>query len=161
MTRYYLIATALVVLFGSIVFAHRLTRPNLHIVAQVAAPPRPETPARSANATAPPFSGQGSWVLSALPGCFDEQSVTRGPAAELAARVPPAAARVASGTTLRAGDCTLVVRRRDIWIARGSDHLRVPPDSALYAVDGEYELVTHDGPTLELRRYTLLPAAAG
>ena len=151
--RYYLIATAIVVAIGGLLFAHRLAPPDLRIVAKPTGTPTVETHVAEAPATAPPFSGQGPWVLSALPGCFDEQSRVSGPAAALLAKVPPAAERIAPGTTLRAGDCTLIVRAHDIWVARGPDRLRVPPDAALYRIGGGLTLVARSGGRIEIRRY--------
>jgi hypothetical protein len=152
--RYYIIATAIVVVFGSIVFAHRLARPDLKISARPTGTPTVET--RSAPepaATARPFSGQGPWVLSALPACFDEQSRISGPVAEVRAKLPPAADRIAPGTTLAVGACTLTVRAADIWVDRGPDRLRVPPQAALYRVDGHLVLAARSGGRLEIRRY--------
>lgn len=152
MTRYYLVATAIVVLIGSIVFAHRLTQPDLQISAPAHGTPSAEHETASAS-TPPPFRGQGPWVLSALPGCFDEQSRVRGPAAELAAKIPPAAERIAPGTVVMSGDCTVLVRAHDIWVARGTDRLRVPPEAALYRVGGRLVLTARTGKELEIRRY--------
>jgi hypothetical protein len=151
--RYYLIATAIVVVFGSIVFAHRLIAPDLRISAQPTGTPTVERHVAEASATPRPFSGQGPWVLSALPACFDEQSRVSGPFAAVAAKLPPAADRIAPGTTLQVAACTLSVRARDIWVDRGPDRLRVPPDAALYRVDGHLVLAVHTGTQLEIRRY--------
>jgi hypothetical protein len=151
--RYYLIATAIVVAIGGIVFAHRLAAPDLKISAQPSGTPTVETHVAEAPATPRPFTGQGPWVLSALPGCFDEQSRLRGPSVEVAPKLPPAANRIAPGTTLRVGDCTLVVRARDIWVERGGDRLRVPPEAALYRVAGRLTLAVRTGRQLEIRRY--------
>jgi hypothetical protein len=151
--RYYLIATAIVLAIGGLVFAHRLAPPDLRIAAEPTGTPTVETHVAETPATAPPFTGQGPWVLSALPGCFDEQSRVRGPAAALGAAVPPAADRIAAGSVLRVGDCRLDVRSNDIWVARGADHLRVPPDAALYRVGGRLTLAVRSGSVLEVRRY--------
>ncbi len=153
MIRYYLIAAAIVVTIGSLVFAHRLAPPDLRIAATIAAPPKAEDRIAAPAVSAEPFSGQGPWVLSALPGCFDEQSRLRGPAAALRPKVPAEADRIVLGTTLRSGDCTLTVGAHDIRVARGTDRLRVPPDAALYRVDGHLTLVVRSGPELEIRRY--------
>jgi hypothetical protein len=153
MIRYYLIATAIVVVIGGIVFAHRLATPNLKISAQASGTPTVETRVTEAPSTPRPFSGQGPWVLSALPECFDETSRVRGPAGTLGAKVPSPGDRIAPGTTLRAGDCTLLVRAHDIWVDRGADRLRVPPDAALYRVDGHLTLIVRTGAQLEIRRY--------
>lgn len=153
MFRYYLIATAIVVAFGSIVFAHRLAPPDLRISAQPSGTPTVERHVAEAPATARPFTGQGPWVLSALPDCFDEQSRISGPLRALAPKLPPAADRIAAGTLLHSGDCTLLVRAGDIWVSRGLDRLRVPPAAALYRVDGRLVLSVRTGDQLEIRRY--------
>jgi hypothetical protein len=151
--RYYLIATAIVVLIGSVVFAHRLAPPDLRIAARPTGTPTVETHVAEVPATARPFTGQGPWVLSALPGCFDEQSRVSGPVAALEPRLPPPGDRISPGTTLQAGDCTVQVRARDIWVDRGSDRLRVPPDAALYRVAGRLVLAVRSNGQLEIRRY--------
>jgi hypothetical protein len=151
--RYYLIATLIVIAIGGIVYAHRLAAPNLRISAKPAGTPTVETHVRAAAATAPPFTGQGPWVLSALPACFDEQSRTIGPYAELAANVPPAEDRIPAGTTLQVADCAVTVRPRDLWVERGPDRLRVPPVAALYRVAGRLVLTVRTGKQLEIRHY--------
>jgi hypothetical protein len=151
--RYYIIATAIVVVFGGIVFAHRLAQPDLQISAQPTGTPTVETHYAEAPATARPFTGQGPWVLSALPGCFDEQSRVSGPFAAVRAKLPPEADRIAPGTSLQVAACTLVVRARDIWVERGPDRLRVPPEATLYRVDGHLVLAVRTGTQLEIRRY--------
>ena len=155
MTRYYLLATLIVVLVGSVLFAHRLAPPDLRISAKPTGTPTVESPGRPGTPEPTPggFTGQGPWVLSALPGCFDEQSRVRGPAAALAGKVPPPADRIAPGTTFRSGDCTVIVRSSDIWIERAADRLRVPSPAVLYRDAGELVLVARDGGTLEIRRY--------
>jgi hypothetical protein len=154
MTRYYLLAMAIVVLVGSAIVAHRLPAPDLRIVSEATGTPSagravPSEPPRSP----PPFRGEGSWVLSALPGCFDERSRVRGPAAALAPKLPSEAQRIAPPATLRAGACTIVVRAHELWVDRGPDRMRVPPDAALYRVDGRLTLVVRSGDTVEIRRY--------
>jgi hypothetical protein len=153
MIRYYVIATLIVVVFGSIVFAHRLAAPDLKISAQPSGTPTVERHLAEAPGTARPFTGQGPWVLSALPSCFDEQSRVSGPYAELAPKLPPAGDRIAPGTTLTVGDCSIRVRERDIWVDRKGDRLRVPPDAKLYRVDGRLTLAVRSGRQLEIRRY--------
>jgi hypothetical protein len=151
--RYYLIATAIVVVIGGLLFAHRLAAPDLQISAQPTGTPTVETRVSAAPATPRPFSGQGPWVLSALPACFEEQSRARGPATALAAKLPPDTERVAPGTTLHAGPCTVIVRAHDIWVERGDDRLRVPPEAALYRTAGRFTLAVRTGADLEIRRY--------
>ncbi len=154
MTRYYLLATLIVVVFGSIVFSQRLKPPDLRISAQATGTPTVESPTRpGARSTPDTFSAEGPWVLSALPGCFDEQSRVRGPAAELAAKVPPSAERIAAGTMVKSGACTVTVRAHDLIVSRGGDRLRVPPDAALYREGRQLTLVVRSGSTIEIRRY--------
>jgi hypothetical protein len=152
--RYYVIAALIVVALGSIVFAFRRTGPELQISAHASGTPTVET--RRAGEPAPtsrPFAGQGAWVLSALPECFDEQSRIRGPLAALRAKIPPPADRIAPGTVFRAGECTVSVRPHDLLVDRGADHVRVPPEAALYRAGGRLVLVARSGRTLEIRRY--------
>jgi hypothetical protein len=154
MARYYLAATVIVVLVGALLAAHRLGPPDLRIAGRGGGTPTVERPGSPAPArTPPPFRGTGTWVLSALPDCFDERARLRGTAAELAAKVPPAAERIAAPATVTAGPCTLHVEPHELWVERGVDRLRVPPDAALYRVDGRLTLVVRSGATLEIRRY--------
>jgi hypothetical protein len=151
--RFYLLAAAIVVLVGSIVAAHRFAAPDLRIHAESTGTPTVESRLPEPTSSPPPFAAQGSWVLSALPACFDERSRVRGPAAALAEKVPPPAARIDPPATLQAGDCTLIVRPHDLWVVRGDDRMRVPPEAALYRVDGRLILVVQSGSQLEIRRY--------
>jgi hypothetical protein len=151
--RYYLIATAIVVAIGGLVFARRLAPPDLRIVARPTGTPTTGRDLAEAPGTPPPFTGQGPWVLSALPECFDEQSRVRGPAADLQAKLPPAADRLPPGTALDVGPCRLTVGADDIRVQRGADRLLVPPRAALYRTGGRLILVARSGSTLEIRRY--------
>jgi len=45
------------------------------------------------------------------------------------------------------------VRPHDLIVRRGDDRLRVPPEAALYRVDGRLTLVARSGATVEIRRY--------
>ena len=154
MFRYYVIATLIVVAFGSVVFALRRPAPDLRISAPVAGgTPTVETRVPEVLVTPRPFTGQGPWVLSALPDCFDEQSRVSGPAAAVAAKLPPAGDRIAPGSTLHVKNCTLLVRAHDIWVDRGPDRLRVPPEARLYQVGGRLVLSARSDGQLEIRRY--------
>lgn len=154
MTRYYLLAMVIVVLVGSIIVAHRRPAPDLRIVSEpTGTPSAGSATASEPPRSPPPFAGEGTWVLSALPGCFDERSRVRGPAAALAAKLPPEAARVRPPAVLRVGPCTLIVRDHDLWVDRGPDRLRVPPEAALYREAGRLTLVVRSGGVVEIRRY--------
>jgi hypothetical protein len=157
--RFYLIATAIVALLGSVLFAHRLATGGWKMHVDTKAPP----PSAHGNSNAgfvvtpPPFfDGQGGWVLSALPDCFDQLSSTTGPSALVRGHVPAASLRVAPGTTLHAGDCSVLVRRDDIWVYRGRDRLRVPPDARLYRTASGTTLVYANAGRTEVRAYRVL-----
>jgi hypothetical protein len=154
--RYYLVATLIVVAIGSAVVAQRLMSRPEHPQRARALPP----PAVSSNANAgfvatpePYFVGQGGWVLSALPSCFTQRSSTEGPSALLVREIPQDALRVAPGTTLRSGSCTVLVRPHDIWVYRGGDRLRVPPEARLYHGPQGLTLVYQHGGRTEVRVY--------
>src|SRR5579875_993787 len=146
MWRYYAIATAIVVVLGAIAFTHRLLTGGTIRADRTTTRRANPGSANAGYVTTPPpfFTGQGDWVMSALPECFTQQSSAEGPSALVASQVPAAARRVRPGTTLRRGDCTVLVRRDDIWIRRGKDRLRVPPDARLYAAPGTSGLTLVD-----------------
>jgi hypothetical protein len=156
MWRFYAIATVIVFVIGSIVFAHRMVTNSWTL--------RPDTkstrPPSSGNGNngfittpSPSFVGQGSWVLSALPSCFVQQSAKEGPSRLLAHDLPAEKSRIAPGTTLHRGNCTVLVRTDDIWVTRGLDHLRVPPEARLYATPQGLTLVYRRGDWIEIRVY--------
>ena len=155
MLRYYLIATLIVVAIGSAVVAQRLLSRVEHRDAVRARPPAARSDANAGFVTTPDprFIGQGGWVLSALPGCFVQQSSIEGPSASLGRQVPGDALRIAPGTTLRRGSCTLMVRPHDIWVFRGADRLRVPPEARLYHGPQGLTLVYRHAGRTEVRVY--------
>ncbi|MGD0052142.1 MAG: hypothetical protein ABSD03_10060 [Vulcanimicrobiaceae bacterium] len=159
MWRYYLIATVLVVAVGSFAFALHLRR----AAAPNAAPMHEQAPVAGhaaaglagGGAARPPraFVGEGGWVLSALPDCFDQKSVIEGAALALTFDVPPARERLAPGTVLHRGPCTVHVRGDDVWVERGVDRLRVPPSARLYTTPTGLVLVYKHAGRTEIRRY--------
>lgn len=156
MTRYYLLAALIVVLAGSILVAHRLRPADLRIRADAAGTPTVETArAPEPRGSAPPFAGEGTWVLSALPACLVEGSRAAGPAAALRAGIPPAAARIVAPAVVRAGPCTILVRAHDVVAVRGPDRLRVPPEAALYRTGAGWTLVAAAAGRVEIRTYAL------
>ena len=159
MWRYYLIAALIVVVVGSALFAHRLASNGWKLNAQTTGPPPSAHPGPNAGFETTPepnFSGQGGWVLSALPGCFEQLSSIEGPSLSLTFHVPPARERIPPRTTLHSGNCTVLVRDHDIWIYRGNDRLRVPPEARLYdAKDGLTLVYDHAGQT-QVRNYRRL-----
>jgi hypothetical protein len=153
-----------VAIFGALAFAHRAGPPDLRITGKVSGTPTPtvERPdASGAPRAAGAFAASGSWTMSSLPDCFFEQERVRGGVAQLRGKFPPAAQRLAPGTVVRAGDCAIEVRDRELWISRGPDRLRVPPDARLYRHAGGLTLVVVDGGHAEIRRYSAdAPGAA-
>ncbi|HEY0394541.1 MAG TPA: hypothetical protein VGD01_08585 [Candidatus Elarobacter sp.] len=158
MLRYYALAALIVAALGSALFAHRLAMQGWKLRPDAKATPAPATAHGNANegfvATPEPyFAGQGGWVLSALPGCFDQLSSIEGPSLALTFHVPPPSQRVAPGTTLHSGNCRVLVRPHDLWVWRGKDRLRVPPEARLFdAKDGLTLVYEHAGKT-EVRVY--------
>jgi hypothetical protein len=156
MWRYYAIATVIVVAFGSVVLGHRIATGDWTMRVETRGTPS----SRQGNGnsgfvvTPPPsFVGEGPWVMSALPACFTQQSAKEGPSRLLRADVPQDALRIAPGTTLHRGNCTVMVRKDDIWIFRGPDRLRVPPEARLYnGPEGLTLVYRHNGRT-EVRVY--------
>ena len=156
MARFYLIATVIVVAFGSIVVANRLASNGWKLSAQARATPPPARGNANAGfvATPPPFfDGQGGWVLSALPGCFEQLSSIEGPSQALIFHVPPPRERIAPGTRIRSGNCTVLVRAHDVWVERGKDRLRVPPEARMFAAKPGLTLVYEHAGHTEVRVY--------
>ena len=156
MWRYYLIATVIVVAIGTVVFAHRLAALHDFDVRSRPNPSMTPTLTRGSGVRVTPaatFNGEGPWVLSALPGCFDQKSSIEGPSLQLTHHVPPDAQRIRTGTTLRRGNCTVVAGEHDVWVFRGADRLRVPPEAHLYDTPEGLTLVYEHGGRTEVRIY--------
>jgi hypothetical protein len=156
MLRYYAIAALIVAAVGSALFAHRLAMQGwkLHPDTRGARQPAPGNANEGFVTTPEPyFVGQGGWVLSALPGCFEQTSSIEGPSLALTFHVPPAPQRMPPGTTLRSGNCTVTVRAHDLWVWRGQDRLRVPPEARLFNAKDGLTLVYEHGGRTEVRVY--------
>lgn len=156
MARYYAIASVLVLAIGTAIFAHRQAGLRDFDVRGTPSPLMTPTITRGVGdeaATPAHFVGEGPWVLSALPGCFEQKSSIVGPSLQLTHHIPPDRERIRASTTLRRGNCTLVIRAHDVWVYRGTDRLRIPPEARLYAAPAGLTLVyEHDGRT-EVRIY--------
>jgi hypothetical protein len=159
MWRYYLIAALIVLAVGSVLFANRLASNGWKLNAQTPGSPPPAHPGPNEGFVTTPepnFSGQGGWVLSALPGCFEQLSSIEGPSLALTFHIPPARERILPGTSLRSGNCTILVRDHDVWIYRGGDRVRVPSEARLYGTkDGLTLVYDHAGRT-QVRIYRRL-----
>jgi hypothetical protein len=154
--RFFAAATLIVVTIGSLLFARRGGPPDLQITGKVSGTPTPT--AQGPDFAGTPvaqraFRGTGPWVMSSLPACFRERERVRGSVAELRPKFPPTSERVRPPAVVMSGDCTLTVRERELWIARGDDRLRVPPDAFLYRQAGGFTLVYIHGTQAEIRRY--------
>ncbi|HZW53270.1 MAG TPA: hypothetical protein VFF00_04500 [Candidatus Elarobacter sp.] len=156
MWRYYAVASLIVIAVGSALVAHRLALNGWKIHADATGKPSAAHGNSNEGFVATPepyFVGQGGWVLSALPGCFVQISAIEGPSQALAFHVPPQRTRIAPGISLRSGGCTVLVRAHDVWVYRGGDRLRVPPEARLFdAKDGLTLVYEHAGRT-EVRVY--------
>lgn len=146
MLRYFAIATVIVLTI--VVYVTARTRLGLpgHVNFWKVATPPPK---------ADDVTGNAPWALSALPDCFEQTSETTGSAAYVAARLPAGAQLVAAGTHLNYGPCTIFVRRDELLVTRGSDRLRVPPQTRLYRIDGTLALLRTSGTTTTLRIYDI------
>jgi hypothetical protein len=156
MLRYYAIAALIVAAIGSALFGHRLAMQGWKLHADTKGTPAPaHGNANEGFVTTPEpyFVGQGGWVLSALPGCFEQVSSIQGPSLALTFHVPPPSQRVAPGTTLRSGNCTVTVRPHDLWVWRGKDRLRVPPEARLFNAKDGLTLVYEHAGKAEVRVY--------
>lgn len=154
MWRYYAIATVIVIVTGSILFAHRIVTGDWDVRARPTGTPTVTRGSGEVATPAPrPFVGDGPWVLSALPDCFEQQSSIIGTPLALTFDVPSERERIAPGTTLRRGPCTIEVRAHDLVIARGPDRLRVPPQARLYQTPRGLVLVYEQGDRAEIRVY--------
>jgi hypothetical protein len=156
MLRYYLIATAIVLLAGIVAGAlHKSGGPELRIasVQSTASPSPPRAQATTSHGPRPP-SGDAPWAMSAVPECFRQRREVHGPTAYVRKALPASARPVAAGTTVVASDCTLRVGTDSLELHRGSESLRVPPEATLYALGGnEYALFRSDEHGVVLRFY--------
>ncbi|MBV8602176.1 MAG: hypothetical protein JO359_11485 [Candidatus Eremiobacteraeota bacterium] len=153
MWRFYVAATAIVAAFVFAIASHRESPPDLRISARASGTP---TVARSepaaANAASVALAGDAPWALSALPDCAQQHAEYRGPATEVRPRIPADA--IPMQGELHAGPCSLDVTAHGIAIARGSDHLRIPPPARLLKSGERYYLYREERNTAELRVYS-------
>ncbi len=157
MLRYFAIATVIVLSIAVIVTAHSYGDFMRFRLAASRHSPVPQHLRISAGggSSEGDVTGDAPWALSALPDCFTQRSETAGSQAYVATRIPAGAQPVADGTRLRYGPCTILVRRSELLVERGSDHLRVPPRATLYTVGNSLVLVRTSGNYAVLRTYEI------
>jgi hypothetical protein len=156
MWRYLLIAAALVL--GAIALFAPLRRPQTPLdIASVSASPAGGAPATNVPEERPHsvLSLEAVWALSALPECLRECAVRRGGEADIRARLPARSVRFAAGSTVTSGACRLIAGAEDVRVERAGDRLRVPPPSALYALDEGLALIERRRNTTALRTYRM------
>ncbi|HYL26833.1 MAG TPA: hypothetical protein VEW74_03300 [Candidatus Nitrosotalea sp.] len=107
-----------------------------------------------ANAPTPArLLGDAPWILSALPGCLTQISVSKGPPAYVRAHLPLGAAPVAPHATLTYGDCSIMISGDEAYVRRGVDYLRIPPRAQFYRAGDLLALVRESSEGTELRVY--------
>jgi hypothetical protein len=154
MLRYYLIASGIVLgaLLVATLFVHRGGPLK---VATVRATGSPSPPRLQAGSTFEPggVAGIAPWALSALPECFRQERVARGPFASLRAQLPSGGVRLEPGGVLRVADCTLRAGPDELGVERGSVRLEVPPPARAFVAGQELVLLRRSGANGELRVY--------
>ncbi len=149
-------AALIVVAIGSLVFARRTRPVDFTVTGKVSGTPTPTAQRPDATGVRPAdggFAASGAWTMSSLPACFFEQDHRLGQLTELESKFPPATQRIAAGTIIHWGVCTVSVRPDEVWITRGDDRLRVPPVARLYRDGDRLILVSIAGRQAEIRRY--------
>ena len=157
MLRYYAIATAIVLavaVYATARSTHNFMDFRLAASKRAPLPQHLRIAEGGAGATGD-FEGNAPWALSALPDCFIQRSQTTGSAAYVRTRLPAGAQRVAAGTRLSYGPCTIVVGNGDLTVDRGADRLRVPPRARLYRFDHSLALLRISEGGADLRVYDI------
>jgi hypothetical protein len=155
MLRYYALATAIVLTIAVIVTARSygdFMRFKL-AASKHAPPPQHLRVSGGGGPSDGDMTGDAPWALSALPDCFVQRSETSGSHAYVTARIPAGAQPVPDGARLSYGLCTIFVRKGELLVERGPDHLRVPPRATLYTAGNSLVLVRTSGNTAVLRTY--------
>jgi hypothetical protein len=146
MLRYFAIATVIVLAIAVIVTmrAHLDLPGHVNFWKATAAPAPPDV-----------TTGNAPWALSALPDCFVQRSEATGSRAYVEAQIPAGAQPVPDGRRLAYGRCTILVRKSELLVERGSDLLRVPPRATLYTAGNMLVLIRVSGKTAVLRTYEI------
>ena len=159
MLRYYVAATFIVLTLAVGVTAWN-ARELLRIriaSTSLPAPPKPQTSSRQTAGGEAPMRGDAPWALSALPDCLRQKSEATGSVAFASSKIPPGARRIAPGSRLVYGPCTISVGNGEAFVSRGPDRLRIPPVATLYRAGDKLFLLRRTGRYGELRVYTAAP----
>jgi len=155
MIRYLLLSTVIVV--GAAVLATAWVNRDLIRIKIAAAYKHGPAKNGFANSATPPaparLLGDAPWILSALPGCLTQLSVSKGPPAYVRAHLPRGATRVAPHATLTYGDCRIMISGDEAYVRRGVDYLRIPPRAQFYRAGELLALVRESSEGTELRVY--------
>jgi hypothetical protein len=104
------------------------------------------------------FSGDAPWALSALPECFTPVAKsTAGNLQYVLAHLPPKATMARPSAKLTYADCTIRVAGDELYVDRGTDHLRIPPPARLYTGPGSVAVLRGADGGYELRTYKVQP----
>ena len=156
MLRYYAIATVIVLTVAVIATMRFHDFRNMRFGTSNHPPPK-QVPIRyggSGGDNDAALRGDAPWALSALPDCFMQQTEWSGSTTYVEAHLPGSAQKVAPGTHLHYGPCTIFVRNGEVSVSRGVDRLRIPPDATLYRDGSELLLLRITGHSGVLRSYT-------
>jgi hypothetical protein len=155
MIRYLVLSTMIVV--GTAVLATAWVNRDLIRVKLASvyahAPSKPGDASGAEQATPAPLSGDAPWVLSALPECLTQVSVSKGPPAYVRAHLPAGSTPIAPSATLTYGDCSIMISGDEAYVRRGVDRLRIPPRAYFYRADGLLALIRESRNGTELRVY--------
>ncbi|MGA8841874.1 MAG: hypothetical protein WB491_15400 [Candidatus Aquilonibacter sp.] len=158
MLRYYAIATLIVLSIAVIVTARSygdFMRFRMAASRHSAPPQHLHVSGGGGGSSTQDVNGDAPWALSALPDCFVQSSETTGSVAYVRAAIPAGAQPVPDGSRLSYGPCTILVRKSELLVDRGSDHLRVPPRAELYTSGHSLVLVRTSGNSAVLRAYDI------
>jgi hypothetical protein len=101
-----------------------------------------------------PYRGDVPWVLSALPDCLRQTSLTTGPLAYVLPHVPAGATPVVPPATLTYANCTISVTGDEAYVRRGVDRFHIPAKVRFYRSPTTLAVLRMDGSGNELRVYS-------
>lgn len=157
MLRYYAIATVIVLTIAVIATMRFHDFRKMRFGSSNHPPPKqmPMHYGGSSGANGAALTGDAPWALSALPDCFMQQTEWSGSTTYVEAHLSGSARKVAPGTRLQYGPCTIFVRDGEVWVSRGVDRFRIPPAATLYRDGSQLLLLRITGHSAVLRSYTI------